>query len=336
MEETLGKRISAHRKKLGLTQDKLAEQLGVTAQAVSKWENDLACPDIAMLPKLAEIFGTTTDALLGIESTVVHEAEIIRETEPPKDTSGDGKWEFHWDSGKRSSLTFAIWVLLVGSLMLLSSLMRWEVGMWDIAWPSALLVFGLSGLLPGFRFSRIVCSLAGAYYLLDNLGLITGELPSNLIFPVIVLIFGISLLADAFKKNRKPTFQVTHNGGNSKKTSCNCYNGPDSFRCDLSFGENVHRVDLPVLRSGEADLSFGELTVDLRGCGAVAEGCSIDADCSFGTLRFLVPRRFAVQPDSDTTFASVNVVGHPDPEPEGIILMEADASFGDITIEYTP
>ena len=36
-EETLGKRIAAHRKGLGLTQDGLAEQLGVTAQAVSKW-----------------------------------------------------------------------------------------------------------------------------------------------------------------------------------------------------------------------------------------------------------------------------------------------------------
>ena len=40
MEETLGKRIIANRKRLGMTQDKLAEQLGITAQAVSKWEND--------------------------------------------------------------------------------------------------------------------------------------------------------------------------------------------------------------------------------------------------------------------------------------------------------
>ena len=66
MEETLGKRIVSHRKKLGMTQDQLAEKLGVTAQAVSKWENDLSCPDIAMLPKLAALFSTTTDALLGI------------------------------------------------------------------------------------------------------------------------------------------------------------------------------------------------------------------------------------------------------------------------------
>ena len=56
MEETLGKRIVANRRRLGITQDRLAEQLGVTAQAVSKWENDQSCPDITMHPiTLAEI-----------------------------------------------------------------------------------------------------------------------------------------------------------------------------------------------------------------------------------------------------------------------------------------
>ena len=47
-----------------LTQDQLAESLGVTAQAVSKWENDVSCPDISILPQLADILHTTTDYLL--------------------------------------------------------------------------------------------------------------------------------------------------------------------------------------------------------------------------------------------------------------------------------
>ena len=70
MEQTLGKRIMEHRKQLGLTQDQLAEKLGVTAQAVSKWENDQTCPDIASLPKLARILGVSVDELLsGKEET---------------------------------------------------------------------------------------------------------------------------------------------------------------------------------------------------------------------------------------------------------------------------
>ena len=42
---SLGRRIQALRKEQGLTQDALAERMGVTPQAVSKWENDLSCPD---------------------------------------------------------------------------------------------------------------------------------------------------------------------------------------------------------------------------------------------------------------------------------------------------
>lgn len=64
MENTMGQRIAELRKKRGLTQEELAEQLGVSPQAVSKWENDLACPDIMTLPKLADFFNVTIDELL--------------------------------------------------------------------------------------------------------------------------------------------------------------------------------------------------------------------------------------------------------------------------------
>ena len=64
METTLGKRIAALRRDKGLKQDELAQQLGVTPQAVSKWENDQTCPDITLLPKLAKILGVSVDELL--------------------------------------------------------------------------------------------------------------------------------------------------------------------------------------------------------------------------------------------------------------------------------
>ena len=64
MEETLGKRISTLRKQKDLRQDDIAQLLDVSPQAVSKWENDQTCPDIGLLPKLAQILGVTTDELL--------------------------------------------------------------------------------------------------------------------------------------------------------------------------------------------------------------------------------------------------------------------------------
>ena len=115
MELTLGKRIAQHRKKLGLTQDQLAESLGVTAQAVSKWENDQSCPDINMLPKLAQIFGVSIDSLLGNDNQPVYEAEIVQ-PEEKKD-----KWEFHWDAGRNTNIGIALGVLALGVQLILAS-----------------------------------------------------------------------------------------------------------------------------------------------------------------------------------------------------------------------
>lgn len=64
MDMTIGKRIALLRKEKGLTQEELASHMGVSPQAVSKWENDQTCPDISALPKLAQLFGVTVDELL--------------------------------------------------------------------------------------------------------------------------------------------------------------------------------------------------------------------------------------------------------------------------------
>ena len=61
---TIGSRIAQKRKALGLTQEALASQLGISSQAVSKWENDISAPDITLLPALSKALNCTTDELL--------------------------------------------------------------------------------------------------------------------------------------------------------------------------------------------------------------------------------------------------------------------------------
>ena len=51
-----------------MTQLELAEKMGVTDKAVSKWERDLSCPDISSIPKLAEIFGISVDELMQVKA----------------------------------------------------------------------------------------------------------------------------------------------------------------------------------------------------------------------------------------------------------------------------
>ncbi len=64
MEETIGKRISDLRRARSLTQDEVAERVGVSPQAVSKWENDISYPDISLLVPLAGLLGVSVDQLL--------------------------------------------------------------------------------------------------------------------------------------------------------------------------------------------------------------------------------------------------------------------------------
>lgn len=67
-KQTLGMMISTLRKEKGMTQLELAEKMGVTDKAVSKWERDLSFPDINSIPKLAEIFEISVDELMQVKT----------------------------------------------------------------------------------------------------------------------------------------------------------------------------------------------------------------------------------------------------------------------------
>ncbi len=75
MKKTLGTMIASLRKENGMTQLELAEKMGVTDKAVSKWERDLSCPDVATIPKLAEVFGVSVDELMQIKAESQSETE---------------------------------------------------------------------------------------------------------------------------------------------------------------------------------------------------------------------------------------------------------------------
>ena len=62
--DTMGGRIAARRKGKNLTQQQLADRLGVTNKAVSKWETNEGCPDIKLIPELCRALDMTTDELL--------------------------------------------------------------------------------------------------------------------------------------------------------------------------------------------------------------------------------------------------------------------------------
>lgn len=74
MRKNIGKEISELRHAKELTQEKVAEAMGVSPQAVSKWENNISCPDIFLLPKLSRLLGVSVDELLSGED--IEEAHV--------------------------------------------------------------------------------------------------------------------------------------------------------------------------------------------------------------------------------------------------------------------
>lgn len=89
---SIGKTIQCLRRAKGVTQEKMAQQIGVSFQAISKWENDYTLPDIMMLPAIADYFGISIDDLFQYRWNVMTSKEklisfmlkngIIRLTEP--------------------------------------------------------------------------------------------------------------------------------------------------------------------------------------------------------------------------------------------------------------
>lgn len=99
---TTGEKITEGRKKLGLTQQQFADELGVTRQAVSRWESDLAFPETDKLIKLSEMFGCSTDYLLKYNKS---ETDTSANNKEQEDKAHGGfnpfKWSFEYKSKRQ-------------------------------------------------------------------------------------------------------------------------------------------------------------------------------------------------------------------------------------------
>jgi len=76
---TIGQRIAECRRQLGLSQESLGEKMGVSRQAISKWEADAALPEIDKLIGLSKLFGVTVGWLLGVEELPHPEQDSLTE-----------------------------------------------------------------------------------------------------------------------------------------------------------------------------------------------------------------------------------------------------------------
>lgn len=326
---TLGERIKYHRKRLGLTQEQLADRLGVSAQAVSKWENNQSCPDISILPELAELFGITVDELLGKER---QGADGFREKRTAE-TADILTFVPEKHTGVRAGIIlFALYIVLVGVLLAVNRIFGFEVSWWTVVWTLAVFYLGVSGLIQRFSVLRLTLALAGAYFLVSAYGLLHITLGWGIVIPAALILWGLSLLADAIFMKKRVKRKLNGKAAKAHR-ECGCADG--YLHCDMNFGGYRTVVKTDILRGGSVEANFGEFIVDFSGCEAVAPDCSLKVENNFGSLTLLVPKRFRLTLKQDEGFAcTVDQHGEPNEITDGTIHIEQETHFGSCSIRY--
>ena len=322
--QTLGERIKFHRKRLGLTQEQLAERLGVSPQAVSKWENNISCPDISILPEMADLFGITVDALLGKDGPV-QEAEVVQPRQKKKFV--------YQNQGKIYGLWFAAYVITVGILLLVNTLCTFDVSWWTVVWTTALIFAGAAGLFPRFSIFCLILLLCGLYFLLDAYKILPFALGWNILLPVCIVLWGIGILVDVLRRRKYKKVAYRETGDNQAQREYSSQNG--WIRTRMGFGSSRTPVVTDCLRGGSVEANFGDFTVDFSGCRTVVPQCSLNVGNHFGKLTMLFPEKFLVQLQSKDNFAAnAQIQGRPSSTPEGTIQIHLENNFGAVIIRY--
>lgn len=350
-KETLGKRIAALRKEKGLTQEQLAEKVGVSAQAVSKWENDVSCPDITLLPLLADLFDVSVDELLGVKPIEPH-VIILDKDEMPKDEKKDKSFSFEWnkhrDSGKWFTIAICIGLIMICTFFLLHSFAGMfpyidtaEVTLkgWDYAWPLIVFTLGLASIRHSITFSAVLMAIGG-YETVRRilLGYGIAQLPTIPWYVILMIIAIVMLLTTIFGRKwylRKKQREMNKSSVNGDRRPTMEYSDDNNYlKADMSFGNNYITYDRDVLCGGAIDSNFGDYTVDLRKVITFTQDCLLKVDQNFGNITILLPKNVKLVKSSDTSFAAFTCSGDPDPDATQTLIIRADVNFGTLQVKY--
>ena len=145
---TLSEKLQNLRKAAGLSQEALAEQLGVTRQAVSKWETGEGKPDIDNLLPLAKLLHTTVDYLL--DDTADAPRTDTPPTPPQTESVGHELWEQLKTFGRRWGWLGGYLIAAVGAVRLVTTLILVFAGSNMLGGIGSFMEMGVAGMVTGF------------------------------------------------------------------------------------------------------------------------------------------------------------------------------------------
>ena len=331
-QQSMGKRIMQLRKEKGYTQEQLAEMMGVSAQAVSKWENDVSCPDISILPMLAEKLGVSTDELLGVKPI---EPKVVIVDAQKSNKEGDGSFSVSWDgakNAKKDGVWFAVLVIVLGVAFLLQRLNVVSFGIWGIIWPAVINGLGVSWMIKRFSVFSLAVAGHGVYLLLFNLGAVTTILTWGITWPSLLVLLGLTILYETLVPHKDKGCGVHFSGNKKTKSEYREENGFVNYDC--AFSEENRKVAVEDFLGGNIDISFGKSELDLSNVKRVNQNARLTVDVSFATFDLIVPKTMRVFLKSDKSFGSIQMTGEPNADASQVLNVEGDVSFGTMNIFY--
>ena len=340
--QTLGKRIAALRKEKGMTQEQLAEKVGVSAQAVSKWENDASCPDITLLPLLGDILGVSVDELLGVKPIEPHVIIIDKEESAPEKSTGGKKFQWEWHAGKWSTIAFCIGLILVCLVFLLRNFTplfpdytgkEITLNAWGYVWPLLVFTLGLIFVRGEFIVGSALLTVGGYEFVRRTLIPFGYNLP-GVPWYVILLVIAIVLLIKTIINAIRPHRNVESSYRASRSPVMNVMQENDFLNAEMKFGNGTVVYEKEVFTGGKVEMGFGEYAVDLTNVKRFTENCVLDVDQSFGSLTVILPKHVRAVKASDLKFASYASVGEPDPDAAQTLIVKNEVAFGTLQIKY--
>lgn len=341
---TVGKKIMSLRKEAGLTQEQLAERLGISAQAVSKWENDISCPDISMLPVLASLFNVSVDDLLGVDRPEAGQTGM-QDDLAPKEGARQGSCRSHDAPGSSeaqkgckgncSGLGFALLLIGLGVIFLLCRYFGLTPSVWDIVWPAVVLGLGVAWFVGKIAPLGLGVAFVGFYYLMRNLGQpLPFPLDWDLIWPVGLVLLGLSVLVDCFRwRNRwhEGWFCRRKHGEESIE-----YSEEEGFlNVRATFSEGNRRIKSEKLTGGSLHLVFSGGELDLSAVKSLGDkgAAAINAHIVFAGCTIFVPAYIRVENRANCIFGGIEINGGP-LNPTATLTITGDVVFGGIDIRY--
>ena len=337
---TLGKRIAMLRKNQGLTQEQLGEKLGVSAQAVSKWENDIACPDITMLPLLADVFGVTTDELLGLKPIESHVVILDKDPEEEKSSKSrgiNGTFEFEMGKGNRwGGICCCIMAILICVMLILrgttSLFNRPDVNVWNYIWPIAVFSLGLMRVRKNPVFGSALMAVGIYEFIWFGWG-VPFEIKWYVILLVLAIAYLVKILFDYIIGKKHYSVHGTGNGENPHRVAEYSTEG-EYLKAELSFGNNTIVYPHETLTGMDVETNFGDQKIDLTGVKTFANNPVLKMDVNFGNLVIYLPSCVQVHRSLDTAFGAMQQKGAPSPDADQVAYIKGDVDFGNLEIRY--